>query len=350
MLFRSANVQDRSNVDGAGNPRYSMAFKENPAGVPVLVKSVEWGKSRFGRLTPVITFDPIWLDATVSRATASNAKIVREKGIGPDSSVLIVRSGGVIPKIKAVTCGTEPVMPTCPYVWDERETFVYMDPASMEADTEVQALKLRYFLQALSVKHIGTKMLDRLVAARRIRSLAGLIQAKSSDLTGVRDMGPKRAKLLCTGIRQALSRCTLTEFAVATSLLGEGIGCRKLQLIVAAKLEELAKGEVPVITDIAGIGDSIGAQFRAAWPVFWEFWQTNVPPDARGVIMDNTRRALHAHPEPDEAVDKLGAAWVLQTGGRDKGITAWLGPTRAAKTWSKKVTLVVIPKIGRAHV
>lgn len=120
-----------------GNPGYAIAFKrEEWCDVyQTTVKSIEYGIGKTGVLNPVIVIDPVEMDgATVSRATAYNAKTLIERNICPGAIIEIIRSGDVIPKhLKTISFDSiemqqqvksMQVCPSCGEIleWDETET------------------------------------------------------------------------------------------------------------------------------------------------------------------------------------------------------------------------------------
>ncbi|MDH5388152.1 MAG: DNA ligase [Gammaproteobacteria bacterium] len=92
--------------------RWQIALKSNDEAAEVVVVSVKPQTSRNGKVTPVAQFEPTKLSgAEISRATAHNYGMVRDKGIGKGAVIRLVRSGLVIPKIEEVI---EPVTPEYP--------------------------------------------------------------------------------------------------------------------------------------------------------------------------------------------------------------------------------------------
>ena len=92
--------------------RWQIALKSNDEGAEVEVESVIPQTSRNGKITPVAQFEPIRLSgAEISRATAHNYGMVREKGIGKGAVIRLVRSGLVIPKIDEVIESVSPEYP-----------------------------------------------------------------------------------------------------------------------------------------------------------------------------------------------------------------------------------------------
>lgn len=92
--------------------RWQIALKSNDEAVEVKVEKVIPQTSRNGKITPVVQFEPIRLSgAEISRATAHHYGLVKEKGIGKNAIIRIVRSGLVIPKIEEVIKPAEPEFP-----------------------------------------------------------------------------------------------------------------------------------------------------------------------------------------------------------------------------------------------
>ncbi|MES0328339.1 MAG: BRCT domain-containing protein, partial [Gammaproteobacteria bacterium] len=92
--------------------RWQIALKSNDEAAEVVVVSVKPQTSRNGRVTPVAQFEPTKLSgAEISRATAHNYGMVRDKGIGKGAVIRLVRSGLVIPKIEEVIESVAPEYP-----------------------------------------------------------------------------------------------------------------------------------------------------------------------------------------------------------------------------------------------
>jgi DNA ligase (NAD+) len=80
-----------------------VAYKFNGEKAISTVTEVEWNLSRTRRLVPIIHIDPVRLSgATISKVTGINAKFILENKIKKGTSVSIIRSGEVIPKIMSV--------------------------------------------------------------------------------------------------------------------------------------------------------------------------------------------------------------------------------------------------------
>jgi DNA ligase (NAD+) len=103
--------------------RWQIALKSNDEAAEVVVLSVVPQTSRNGKITPVAQFEPTKLSgAEISRATAHNYGMVRDKGIGKGAIIRLVRSGLVIPKIEEVIESVSPEYPEeCPSCHEKLE-------------------------------------------------------------------------------------------------------------------------------------------------------------------------------------------------------------------------------------
>lgn len=81
-------------------PKGKVAFKINSTGVKTTVKGIEWNISKGGLMKPVVLVEAIEIDgSTVQRATGFNAKYIQDNQIGVGTTVYIIKSGEIIPKI-----------------------------------------------------------------------------------------------------------------------------------------------------------------------------------------------------------------------------------------------------------
>jgi DNA ligase (NAD+) len=112
-IVLAKNISDRENVLF---PTNKIAFKMKSEEVTVTVNDVKWQTSRFGKLKPVITIDPISLGGvTVTNVTGFNASYILDNGIGSKSELSLIRAGDVIPHITGVIKPTKANLPKrCP--------------------------------------------------------------------------------------------------------------------------------------------------------------------------------------------------------------------------------------------
>jgi DNA ligase (NAD+) len=82
------------------HPRGAVALKENQEGIPTILREVVWQTGKTGKVVPVAIFDEIDVDgAMVSRASLGSVALIEALDLDIGDTVLVVRSGGIIPSI-----------------------------------------------------------------------------------------------------------------------------------------------------------------------------------------------------------------------------------------------------------
>lgn len=84
-------------------PRWAIAFKYPPEEKETILLDVDVSVGRTGRITPTAVFKPVRLcGTTVSRATLHNQDFIDELDIRIGDTLVVYKSGEIIPKIKGV--------------------------------------------------------------------------------------------------------------------------------------------------------------------------------------------------------------------------------------------------------
>lgn len=98
------NLADREKLGATSKvPRWAVAYKYPPEEKESVLRSIELSVGRTGRITPTAIFDPVRLCGTsVSRATLHNQDFVDELDICLGDTIVVYKSGEIIPKIKGV--------------------------------------------------------------------------------------------------------------------------------------------------------------------------------------------------------------------------------------------------------
>jgi len=104
IVFSCHNKEIRSEMGSTEHHyRWQIALKENAQGIKTTVIKETYQVGRTGTITPVLEIQPIKISgATISKVTAHNIQWLIDNGCGAGSTVKIVRSGEVIPKIECV--------------------------------------------------------------------------------------------------------------------------------------------------------------------------------------------------------------------------------------------------------
>lgn len=100
-------INDYSIREELGNtskvPRWAVAYKYPPEEKESKLLDIELSVGRTGRITPTAIFEPVRLCGTsVSRATLHNQDFIDSLDIGIGDTIVVYKSGEIIPKIKSV--------------------------------------------------------------------------------------------------------------------------------------------------------------------------------------------------------------------------------------------------------
>lgn len=103
-------IADREKVGATSKvPRWAVAYKYPPEEKETILREVELSVGRTGRITPTAIFDPVRLcGTTVSRATMHNQDFIDELDVGIGDTIVVYKSGEIIPKIKKVIHSKRP--------------------------------------------------------------------------------------------------------------------------------------------------------------------------------------------------------------------------------------------------
>lgn len=94
-LFESAGYTSK-------HPRGAFARKQSDevAIKHTILRDVVWQVGRTGKVSPVAIFDEVIIDdARITKATLHNAGFIEEMGLSIGDTIIITRSGGIIPKV-----------------------------------------------------------------------------------------------------------------------------------------------------------------------------------------------------------------------------------------------------------
>ena len=200
----------------AKSPRWAIAFKYPPRQVETEVDNIEVQVGRTGALTPVAHLKPKLVGGvTVARATLHNEDEIERLGLQLGDTVLVERSGDVIPKVvRVVKQGSDRrpfQMPShCPVCGGDvvREAG---EVASRCINTNCPARLKESVLHfaarsVMNIDGMGDALVDQLVDRGLVRSVADLYSLTLDQLTGLERMGAKSAEKLLANIEASRGR------------------------------------------------------------------------------------------------------------------------------------------------
>ena len=172
-------------------PRWAVAYKYPPEEKETKLLDIELSVGRTGRITPTAIFEPVRLCGTsVSRATLHNQDFIDELDIGIGDTIVVYKSGEIIPKVKEVKKDKRPegwkrfVIPdTCPACGarTEREN----DAADIKCTSPNCPAQLERHIinfvgrDAMDIKGFGTVYIEELVRLGYIKDIADVFELKN---------------------------------------------------------------------------------------------------------------------------------------------------------------------------
>ena len=191
-------------------PRWAIAFKYPARQAETTLESIEIQVGRTGVLTPVANLKPVGVSGVmVARATLHNEDEIERLGLAAGDTVVIERSGDVIPKIVRVAKHGDQraqfKMPTkCP-VCGEPVVRAEGEVASRCLNPNCPArLKesLRYFASrsVMDIDGMGEALIDQLATRGMVKGIADIYKLTQDQLAGLERMGEKSAARIMKGI------------------------------------------------------------------------------------------------------------------------------------------------------
>lgn len=186
-------IDDKSiqNQLGMNNtaPRWAVAFKQNVEVAETVVETVDWQVGRMGAITPVARLKPVILsDALISNVTLHNWSHIQTLGLGLGDRILIVRSGGVIPKVNLVLDKAKPPVdilkpvncPSCNSIIKANEGVLSCSNLANCKDVQVERLIFACSKEALDIKGIGPEVVRHAFETGQISTIADLFKPKAA--------------------------------------------------------------------------------------------------------------------------------------------------------------------------
>jgi len=195
-------------------PRYMMAYKFSAEQATTKINEIIWQIGRTGTLTPVAVLEPVKVGgAMISRSTLHNFDEIKRLDLRLGDTVIIERSGDVIPKVisvlKNLRSGKEKqIYPPkrCPRCEGE-VTQVEDEVAYRCLNKNCYAVSLRqisHFVSkgALDFDGLGPKLIEQFLSSGLIKDAADIYLIKKADLLSLERFAEKKADNVVALIEQ----------------------------------------------------------------------------------------------------------------------------------------------------
>lgn len=253
-------------------PRWAIAFKYAARQVETEVTDVLVQVGRTGALTPVAVLSPrVVSGVTVTRATLHNEDEIARLGLQIGDTVIVERSGDVIPKVVRVKMqGTYRVpfqMPVvCPVcggriVREEGESASRCINANCPARLKES---IRHFASrgVMSIDGLGDALIDQLVDSGLVTSVSDLYRLTASQIAKLERMGTKSAANIVANI--AHSR-TMPLPRVIGALGIRFVGERTAELLADhfGSMEAIGNASLEELEQVQEVGPKIALSIEA---------------------------------------------------------------------------------------
>ena len=256
-------------------PRWAIAYKFPVEEVETVLESITVNVGRTGKLAPLAHLSPRLIEgSTVSKATLHNEDYIRDMDLRVGDTVVVRKSGGVIPQIMRVVPEQRPAdaapfaFPThCPVcgheaVRAEGDANTYCpNPACPAQSFE----RIRYFVSrgAMDVRGIGEKLVTQLLEQGLVRDAADLYGLSAEQLAGLERGGEKKAQNILGQLEASKTR---PLWRLVNALGMNHVGERNAQALSRAfgSLDALLSATPEQIEAVPGMGGVIAQSVTAA--------------------------------------------------------------------------------------
>lgn len=259
-------------------PKWMCAYKFPAVEKVTKVHAITLQVGRTGVITPVAEVEPVDVEgAVITRATLHNFDEIERKGLKVGDSVILIRSGDVIPKITKVLSdrrtGEEiaivrPIScPTCGSELLDEGTLIKCQ--NLDCPDRVVNSIIHFAKKGcMNIDGLGSKIVELLVKEEKIHDILGLYHLKAEDLEGLEGFKEKRIQKLLGAIADTKG-VPLAKLINAMGIehIGE-VASKQIALAFGLDLVD-ATGEQ--LIEIDGIGEEMANSFLEFMRVNREF-------------------------------------------------------------------------------
>ena len=256
-------------------PRWAIAQKFPAQEELTRLLGIDVQLGRTGALTPVARLEPVFVGGvTVTNATLHNLDEIRRKDIRVGDWVVVRRAGDVIPEVARVVLerreGALPeyqlpaVCPVCGSAVERQENEAVARCTGGLYCPAQRKQSIMHFAsrRAMNIEGLGEKLVDQLVAAGLVQSVADLYALQLQQLAGLDRMGEKSARNVLNEIERSKSPdLGRLLFALGIREVGE-VTAQSLARHFG-DLEALEQASVEDLLEVADVGPVVAGHVHA---------------------------------------------------------------------------------------
>jgi DNA ligase (NAD+) len=273
VVFKVDSVAQQERLGWTAKaPRWAIAYKFPPRQAKTVVEDIRVQVGRTGALTPVADLRPVDIGGvTVSRATLHNEDEIARLGLEIGDTVLVERSGDVIPKVvRVVQEGTHRRRFQMPAQCPECGSEVVREPGAVvwrcinvDCPARLKESVLHFASRGvMDIDGMGEVLVEQLVDRGLVKSVADLYELTVEDLAGLDRMAEKSAKKVYGNIQASRKQ------PLARVLNGLGIpmvGERTAQILADTfgSLDAIAEAPMEALQEAEEVGPKVAAAIRS---------------------------------------------------------------------------------------
>ncbi|AEO07893.1 NAD-dependent DNA ligase LigA [Buchnera aphidicola] len=250
-------------------PRWAIALKFVSAEKITLLKDVKFQVGRTGAITPVAYFDAVCISGVIIRkASLHNKNEIERLNLHINDSIIICRSGDVIPKILSVVEALRSnhekkiVFPKyCPVCQNKllensEDKIIRCHAGWVCAVQKEKALEHFFSKKALNAVGLGPKIIHELIQKKYVNNPIDFFYLTEINLMQLNNFGRKKSLKILASIHSC-KKTTFKRFifSLGISNVGEVIAEKLANHFV--NLEALMYSDILKISLISGIGKTI---------------------------------------------------------------------------------------------
>jgi DNA ligase (NAD+) len=274
------------NIISGENPQNAFAFKTilSDQIAETTVLRVEWDISKDKILNPVVIIEPVMLGgAEIQRATAFNAKFIRDSMLGPGAVIKIIRSGDVIPYILGIVIPAEKWAEpeNIRYEWNKSNVDIV---AIIDGNTDKSIVDkynivlIAHFFDVLQVDNMGHGIIAKLYNSG-CDTIKKIINMTIEDFLLIEGFKKVLATKIHNNIQNAITNIDLSKLMTASNVFGRGFSTKKFETLLGnisyEKMIKIFEKDpqklVTKIIDIDGFSNITSNQFVGNFQNFIDF-------------------------------------------------------------------------------
>jgi DNA ligase (NAD+) len=251
-------------------PHWAVAhkFPAQEALTELLAIDVQVGRT--GAITPVARLKPVFVGGvTVTNATLHNQDEIDRKDVRVGDTVSVRRAGDVIPEVVGVVKDRRPpdsvpysllqaIDHRCPVcgshvIRQEDESVARCTGGLFCSAQRKQAILHFASRRAMDIEGLGEKLVDQLVDAELVHTLADIYKLDSQTLAGLERMAEKSAQNIIEALQKS-KKTTLARFIYALGIRNVGEATAKDLAKYFGNLQGLLEAEAEKLQQVPDVG------------------------------------------------------------------------------------------------